>query len=246
MVERRRARPHARHYAEDGEFDVSEVFTDTQPFRGHESMRRYWDEMWETWEGIRMDPLEVFDVGGGRFVVDVRLWGKGKRSGVEVDQRFANLYTLRDGRQEDRPLPALSRPCRPRWMSRQPRLTKLGRSDADEQRHLEPLPVAVDVLETERPQPLELALYVEQAVIRILVLGEVEAHTEHLAAIDPKMGKKATVASPEVEDATRVPRHMLEQDALSHCAVRVAIRPAKITNDVFGGRPLLGVHFTQL
>jgi len=28
-------------------------------------------------------------------VVDVRLWGKGKRSGVEVDQRFAYLYTLR-------------------------------------------------------------------------------------------------------------------------------------------------------
>jgi hypothetical protein len=42
-----------------------------------------------------MDPLEVFDVGDGRYVVDVRLWGKGKRSGAEVDQRFAYLYTLR-------------------------------------------------------------------------------------------------------------------------------------------------------
>jgi len=83
-------------YAEDGEFDMSAVFTDTTPFRGHESMRRQWDEMWETWEGIRMDPLEVFDIGRGRFVVDVRLWGKGKRSGAEVDQRFAYLYTLRE------------------------------------------------------------------------------------------------------------------------------------------------------
>lgn len=35
-------------------------------------------------------------MSGGRFVVDVRLWGKGKRSGVEVDQRFAYLYTLRE------------------------------------------------------------------------------------------------------------------------------------------------------
>jgi hypothetical protein len=34
-----------------------------------------------------MDPLAVFDVGGGRFVVDLRWWGKGKRSGLEVDQR---------------------------------------------------------------------------------------------------------------------------------------------------------------
>jgi ketosteroid isomerase-like protein len=82
-------------YAEDGVFDIFAVFTDVAPMRGHENMRRYWDELWETWEGIRMDPLEVLDVGDGRYVVDVRLWGKGKRSGVEVDQRFAYLYTLR-------------------------------------------------------------------------------------------------------------------------------------------------------
>jgi ketosteroid isomerase-like protein len=83
-------------YAEDGEFDLSAVFTDTRPFRGHENMRRQWDETWETWEGVRQDPLEAFDVGDGRFVVDVRLWGKGKRSGAEVDQRFAYLYTIRE------------------------------------------------------------------------------------------------------------------------------------------------------
>ena len=83
-------------YAEDGEVDLSAVFTDTQPVRGRESMRRYFDDLWEIWEGIRMDPLEVFDVGGGRFVVDVRWWGKGKRSGAEVDQRLAYLYTLRE------------------------------------------------------------------------------------------------------------------------------------------------------
>jgi hypothetical protein len=28
--------------------------------------------------------------------VDVRFWGKGRRSGVEVDRRFAYLYTLRE------------------------------------------------------------------------------------------------------------------------------------------------------
>jgi ketosteroid isomerase-like protein len=83
-------------YAADGEYDVSAVFTDTPPYRGHESMRRQWDELWEVWEGVRMDPLEVFDIGGRRFVVDVRLWGRGKRSGAEVDQRFAFLYTLRE------------------------------------------------------------------------------------------------------------------------------------------------------
>ena len=82
-------------YAEDAVFDVSAVFTDVAPVRGHQNMRRYWDELWEVWGGLRLDPLEAFDVGNRRYVVDVRLWGKGKRSGVEVDQRFAFLYTLR-------------------------------------------------------------------------------------------------------------------------------------------------------
>jgi ketosteroid isomerase-like protein len=87
-------------YAEDAEFDFSAVFTDMEPIRGRESIRRQWDEMWKAWEGIRLDPLEVFDLSDGRFVVDVRLWGKGKRSGVEVDQRLALLYTVREGDQK--------------------------------------------------------------------------------------------------------------------------------------------------
>ena len=87
-------------YAEDAEYDSSAVFTDTPVFRGKESMRRQWEEMWQAWEGIRMDPLEVFDLGGGRFAVDVRLWGKGRRSGAEVDQRMACLYTLREADQK--------------------------------------------------------------------------------------------------------------------------------------------------
>jgi ketosteroid isomerase-like protein len=81
-------------YAEDAELDLTVVFTDTTVYRGHAEMRRQIEDFWEIWEGIRMDPLEIYDLGGGRFVVEVRFWGKGKRSGVEVDQRFAWLYTL--------------------------------------------------------------------------------------------------------------------------------------------------------
>lgn len=82
-------------YAEDAVFDVSAVFTDVAPMRGHQRMRRYWNELRETWAGIRIDPVEAFDIGDGRYVVDLRLWGKGQQSGVEVDQRFAMLYAFR-------------------------------------------------------------------------------------------------------------------------------------------------------
>jgi ketosteroid isomerase-like protein len=82
-------------YAEDAVFDLSAVFTDAEPVRGHRSMRRSWSELRETWDGLRLDPIEVFDVGDGRYAVDLRLCGKGKRSGAEVDQRFAMLYDVR-------------------------------------------------------------------------------------------------------------------------------------------------------
>ncbi|MGH2973503.1 MAG: nuclear transport factor 2 family protein [Solirubrobacterales bacterium] len=86
-------------YADDALFDVSAVFTDVPPVRGHEDMSRSWHELRETWDGLRLDPVEVLDAGDGRYVVDLRLWGKGRRSGAEVDQRFAMLYTIRsDGK----------------------------------------------------------------------------------------------------------------------------------------------------
>ena len=81
-------------YAEDAVYDVSAVFTDVAPLRGKDEIRRYWHELRETWSGLRLDPVEVLDLGGVSDVAELRLWGKGNRSGVEVEQRLANLYTF--------------------------------------------------------------------------------------------------------------------------------------------------------
>jgi ketosteroid isomerase-like protein len=43
-----------------------------------------------------LDPLEIVDLGGRRFVLEVRLWGKSTHEGAEVDQRFGLLYHFRD------------------------------------------------------------------------------------------------------------------------------------------------------
>jgi ketosteroid isomerase-like protein len=83
-------------YTEDAELDISRVFADTPPLHGHEAMRRQITEWYEAWEGVRMDPVEVIELDGGRFVVEIRMWGKGRRSGAEVDQRFAFIYTVRE------------------------------------------------------------------------------------------------------------------------------------------------------
>jgi ketosteroid isomerase-like protein len=81
-------------YSPDAELDTTAAVPDGGVYVGREAMRRYWDEVWEIWEGVRMDPLDVIDVGEGRYVVPVRSWGKALRSGIEVDQRVAFLYTL--------------------------------------------------------------------------------------------------------------------------------------------------------
>ena len=87
--------PMLQLYAEDAVFDVSAVFTDVAPVRGYAAMLRYWRELRETWGGgMQVDPLDTLDLGGGRWVLEVRLSGTGTRSGIEVDQRFAFLYTL--------------------------------------------------------------------------------------------------------------------------------------------------------
>src|SRR6187549_2227673 len=73
-------------YAEDAVFDFSAVFTDVGAVQGHENLRRYWMELAETWEGVGLEPIDGFDVGDGRFILEMRMSGVGKRSGAGVYQ----------------------------------------------------------------------------------------------------------------------------------------------------------------
>ena len=82
-------------YAEDAVFDVSEVFTDVDSVRGSENIRRYWETLRQTWDSLRLDPLQGFELDDGRFVVEQRMWAKGTRSGIGIDQRIAIVYRYR-------------------------------------------------------------------------------------------------------------------------------------------------------
>ena len=84
-------------YAADAVLDVSRVFLDERPREGHGAMRAYWDQMWDISGGLHIDPVEVLDVSGGRYVVVVTFGMVGKLSGVDVARNAAMLYTLRDG-----------------------------------------------------------------------------------------------------------------------------------------------------
>src|SRR4029079_9424845 len=82
-------------WAEDGAFDVSAVFTDIAPAHGHAELVRVWRGLLDSLDGLRMDPVDVFSLGAGRYVVDMRLRGHGRSSGAIVGRRYGYICEFR-------------------------------------------------------------------------------------------------------------------------------------------------------
>ena len=82
-------------YHPDGEVDWS-AQRSTRPSARLAGDQDYYHHLFEFWAGLRMDPVEMIQAGEDQFVVVIRLWGQSKPSGIQVEQRFAMLYTFRD------------------------------------------------------------------------------------------------------------------------------------------------------
>jgi ketosteroid isomerase-like protein len=65
-------------------------------YGGHEEVRRYVEDWLSTFEGLRLDLEEPTEVAG-RVVAEVRGHGRGRGSGVELENRFCQVWTLRRG-----------------------------------------------------------------------------------------------------------------------------------------------------
>ena len=65
-------------------------------YRGHEQVRRYVDDWLGMFDILRLDPEGPSEVGD-HVVVVVRGHGRGRASGVELDNRFCQVWTLRCG-----------------------------------------------------------------------------------------------------------------------------------------------------
>jgi ketosteroid isomerase-like protein len=67
------------------------------PSHGHGALRasfRRWKAVWDDYEVL---PEGFVDIGD-HVVATVRVRGRGRGSGVEIDARFYDVYTLRDGK----------------------------------------------------------------------------------------------------------------------------------------------------
>ena len=66
--------------------------------RGREAIRKFmWQDLPERIEGFRIRSEEVTDLGDDRVLVVARYEGRGRSSDVEVDQRIASVYEIREG-----------------------------------------------------------------------------------------------------------------------------------------------------
>jgi ketosteroid isomerase-like protein len=68
---------------------------------GAAALAEAWREFLDTWEGWRVEPEEYRELDEERVLVLVRIRGRGKASGLEVDEisaSGANLFHLRDGK----------------------------------------------------------------------------------------------------------------------------------------------------
>jgi hypothetical protein len=84
-----------RYYSPEVRASASD-FMNVGDFRGHEGfleMNRLWDEAWDEWS---YDVEEVQAVGERHVVARVRVGGRGRGSGIEVDQVVGYVIEVND------------------------------------------------------------------------------------------------------------------------------------------------------
>ena len=70
---------------------------DSQTSRGHEGVRRSLRKFVGTWENFHLEVVDLIDAGDS-VIACTRLTGRGKGSGVEIDQDQFAVWTLRNGK----------------------------------------------------------------------------------------------------------------------------------------------------
>jgi ketosteroid isomerase-like protein len=79
-------------------FDFSRRLLNPVVARGRDQVRAFWEREGQVWEGGRLSyqPKELIDAGD-KVVALLRVSGRGKASGIEVDTHVWSVVTFRDG-----------------------------------------------------------------------------------------------------------------------------------------------------
>ena len=71
------------------------------PYHGHDGLRQWWRDVHDPDMGLEMEFFaleEVLEIDEERVVTIQRATGRGRASGVEVDQRWGSIISVRNGK----------------------------------------------------------------------------------------------------------------------------------------------------
>ena len=83
-------------FAPDFEVDATDRVLNPASYRGIDGFRRMAAEMFEIWDSWLIEP-EEFVERGDRVFVTHRIRARGKGSGLELEQIYSSVWTIRDG-----------------------------------------------------------------------------------------------------------------------------------------------------
>jgi ketosteroid isomerase-like protein len=83
------------HFATDILVEDRFESPDSATFHGHDGFLEYLQGWLSAWESFRMEPDE-FIVSGSQVLVLLRQYGRVQGSSVEIEERVAHLWTVRD------------------------------------------------------------------------------------------------------------------------------------------------------
>jgi uncharacterized protein len=81
----------------DAEWCEHSTLPEAGTYRGREVIKEFLERFLESWNEFRQDIEQIVE-GGDRVALVLRSSAVGKGSGVEVESRYAHVWTMRDGR----------------------------------------------------------------------------------------------------------------------------------------------------
>lgn len=69
-----------------------------QTYHGAAGVREWLAQVWEPWETLHIDPVEIATAPDGRLLVGFELTARGKESGAETNAQFWTVSEIADGK----------------------------------------------------------------------------------------------------------------------------------------------------
>ena len=87
------------YWADDVDYRAVEgALDDLGPIHGKDAYRAYVQDWFDTFDNLKLEPIELLAAGEDEVIAVVRGSGRARLSGIETDLKFAVLYTFRDGK----------------------------------------------------------------------------------------------------------------------------------------------------